>query len=103
MLRAFEDITEEQRYIHSLSLKHFSEWVKWDNVLATDPQWTRWILFRFNLAATGGCLADSECAQVLAKSHRCKLQSVRSQELYIATYPVWLSDCTEARLADLAT
>ena len=58
MLRAVEDITEEQQYIHSISLEHSSEWVKWDNVLATGPQWTRWImsgednLFCINLAAT---------------------------------------------------
>ena len=81
VLRAFEDITEEQRYIHSLSLEHFSEWVKWDNVLATDPQWTRWImsgeddLFRFNLAATEDVLPTPsvlKCWQIVTDAS-CKL------------------------------
>ena len=58
VLRAFESITEHERYVHCLSLEHFAEWVKWDKVLCSEPQWTYWImsgeddLFRFNLAAT---------------------------------------------------
>ena len=58
VLNAFEDITEEKRYMHCLSMEHFSEWVKWDNVLKSEPRWNEWImsgeddLFRFNIAAT---------------------------------------------------
>ena len=39
VLRAFESITEHERYVHSLSLEHFAEWVKWDKVLRSEPQW----------------------------------------------------------------
>ena len=28
VLRAFESITEHERYVHCLALEHFSEWVK---------------------------------------------------------------------------
>ena len=62
VLRAFESITEHERYVHCLSLEHFTEWVKWDKVLRSEPQWTYWIvdgeddLFRFNLAATENVL-----------------------------------------------
>ena len=71
---AFEDITEEQRYIHSLSLELFSEWIKWDDVLATDLQWTRWImsgeddLLRFDLATTEDVL-PTPCSSAGKKSH----------------------------------
>ena len=58
VLRVFESITEHERYVRSLSLKHFAEWVKWDKVIYSEPKWAYWItsgeddLFRFNLAAS---------------------------------------------------
>ena len=58
VLRVFEDITEHGRHVHCLSLEHCAEWVKWDKILRSEPQWTYWImsgeddLFCFNLAAT---------------------------------------------------
>ena len=38
VLRAFESITEHERYVYCLSLEHFAEWVKWDNVVCSEPQ-----------------------------------------------------------------
>ena len=40
VLCTFESITEHERYVHCLSLEHFAEWVKWDKVLRSAPQWT---------------------------------------------------------------
>ena len=58
MVEVFEEITNEERYQQCLRLEHFSEWVKWDNVMAQDRDWNKLImqsddsLFKFTLAAT---------------------------------------------------
>ncbi len=83
LLRSYEDIAEHERYLHCLSNEFFAEWVKWGNSLATDPQWTSWImsgeddLFRFNLAATEDVLPTLsvlKCWNKItdARCHVCK-------------------------------
>ena len=59
VLKLSEAHEEEKRYLHCLQLGHFSEWVKWDGVMAQDRNWNELIrregddeLFRFSLAAT---------------------------------------------------
>ena len=89
-LKVFENICEEHRYVHCLGKEHFSEWVKWDNVLETKHDWSRSILgyeedlFQFNVAATEdvlptpsvlkcwGKITNAQCHVCLQKSSSLK-------------------------------
>ena len=94
VLLTFGEAVEERRMNACIKKEHFSEWVKWGEMMRQDRNWD-WIrsqeddLFRFNLAATEDVLPTPsvlKCWKQLSNP-KCSLCHEKNASYYV-TYSV---------------